>query len=96
MMSNPLVIMASSRAISSFINLDGKRGIEGESFTAPLGNGLIKVFAAFVLYFLNLCPLRQQGHTDTYCLPFKTITSHLVQRVSCGGSFEHQRPCQTL
>lgn len=88
-MSNPLVIMASSRAISSFISLDGKRGIKGESFTAPLANRLIKVFAVFVLYFLNLCPLRQQRHTDTYCLPFKNIASPLVQRVSCGGSFEH-------
>ena len=63
--------MASSRAISSFINLDGKRGIKGESFTAPLANRLIKVSAVFVLYFLNVRPLRQQGHTDTYCLPFQ-------------------------
>lgn len=70
-MSNPLVITASSGAISSFINLDGKRGIKGESFTAPSANRLIKVFAVFVLYFLNLRPPRQQGHTDDYCLPFK-------------------------
>lgn len=70
-MSKPLVIMASSRAISSFINLDGERSIKGESFTAPLANRLIKVSAVFVLYFLNVRPLRQQGHTDTYCLPFK-------------------------
>lgn len=54
MMINTLVIMASSRAISFFINLDRKPGIKGEGFTAPLANRLIKVLAVFVLYFLNV------------------------------------------
>lgn len=47
-MSIPLVIMASSREISSFISLDGKCGIRGESFTAPSANKLIKVFEPFL------------------------------------------------
>lgn len=40
--------------IFSFINLDGKRGIKGESLKAPLANRLIKVVSIFVLYFFFL------------------------------------------
>lgn len=38
--------------------------------SAPSARRLIKRFSFFVLYFLDLCPLRLKGHRSTYLLCF--------------------------
>lgn len=91
-MSNPLVIAASSGAISSFISLDGKHGVRGESFTAPLANRLIKVFAT-LFEFLPASAETTKTQTPTVSL------SRMEPVLSCRGSpvaasFEHSGPVQ--
>lgn len=89
--------MASSRAISSFISLDGKRGTRGGKVSQHLEQtGWSKCLPSLqhTFFFFEFLPA-ETTKTETPTVSLSRMCPLLpVQRLSCGASFQHSRPVQ--